>query len=115
MKQSGKTFLVVLTLLIALAVLMSLFNPQAEQHQQAVANALRAESTQNLKILLQEQGGIQNLDQILGMGLLNVAQALGAVPWRYHNYIIISTLSLEDERGQDRWVTFGILGNVLVL
>lgn len=115
MKQSGKTFLVVLMLVVILAVIMSLTNPQADRHQQAVANALRAESTQNLKILLQEQGGVQNLDQILGMGLLNVAQALGAVPWEYHNYIIISVLSLEDERGQDRWVTFGILGNVLVL
>jgi len=115
MKQRGKTFLVVLTLLVILAVVMSLFNPQEDRHQQAVANALRAESTQNLKILLQEQGGVQNLDQILNMGLLSVAQALGAVPWRYHNYIVVSALSLEDERGRDRWVTFGILGNVLVL
>lgn len=115
MKQSGKTVLVMLVMLVGLGVAMALTNPQANRHQEAVANALGAESTRNLKVLLQEQGGIQNLDQVLNTGLLSLAQALGAVPWQYHNYLLISALSLEDERGQDRWVTLGLLGNVLVL
>lgn len=115
MQQSGKTLLVSLAMVILLAVTLALTNPQEARHQQAVANALRAESGYQLKVLLQEQGGLRHLDQVLAMGLLNVAQALGTVPWRYHNYLLISALSLEDERGDDRWVTFGLLGNVLVL
>jgi presenilin-like A22 family membrane protease len=86
---------VTLALILIVAVLaLALTNPSASEHREAVSNALRTQASR--------EGFLSRLD-------LEVTLGLDAIPFRYRNYVVFSTLTVDGKT-----VSWGLLANVIV-